>query len=586
MSEVAVAEPDREKVAPTSFAARHGLSSWDLTALVICLLLLVLFAPPLMFGGWTLRAALLLMAAPIGLALLVARCRRRDLAAGLLAASLVWTVIVALSSGSMRSAVLGSAGRDLSAWTIVASSALWAVGRQLSDRGRIALVEVYVWGASVVGLVGAVQVLADVRTGPLALDSGRPSAFLTNPVYFGAVCASALIAATVRWSPRSWRVQTVPVVVLGVGVSLSGSRVALAAAGVALVGVLLVHRSRDRLAASVLGLGSIAAGVLLDRAVGAGRNAADRLAEGAGGGRLTAWGYGLEALGDRPIRGYGFGMFRPAVQHRFSVDFVREHAANEASSPWFDAHNVVIGVLVAVGLVGAVLFLAWVSAWLPRVSGPLAWALVPIVLHWMLQPVSVYTLPLAMLMFGAAAPGDDRIDLHLRRGAVGVLTAVGVVLGLTLFTADVLLKLAADDRNSDRAEVAALLYLRDPIVDDLVAQIHARDARLATPRTDELEWRQRVTEDEPDRPFWWSLLARRQIDAGQLDEAAVSIERALELQPNNVQTSRADAVLAVRLGDEDRLTAALEQLCALGQPECELTADELLNPSDEPPEGS
>ena len=567
-------EIDRSK---RSFLVRHGLSGWDLVGAIVCLLLIVLFAPPLMFEGWTVRAVLLLVVGPIGVVLLVARARTRDLAAIVLLSALAWTLLVAAWSPSPRSALLGSAGRDLSAWTVIASASCWSIGRQLSRRGRDVLVDVFVWATAFAALVGILQVVADVRTGPLALGSGRPTSFLSNPVYFGAVCAAGLVAAVARWTASSWRVSAPAVLLLGLGVSLSGSRVALAAAVLSLVGLAGAHRSRERLIAVAAGFGALVAGVALDRAVGAGRNAADRLTEGTGGGRVTVWGYGLESLWDRPLRGYGFGMFRPAVQGRFSAEFVRDHAVDEASSPWFDAHNVVIGLLVAVGVVGAVLFVAWVAVWAVRTSGPLAWALVPIVLHWCLQPVSIYTLPLAMLVFGAAGPRDEP-EASVGRRAVAVTAVVGALLGSALMFGDVAFRLAADDRDSGRAEFAGSFFLNDPIVDDLIAQLHALDPDVPDRQAAQLEWRRQVTRDEPDRPFWWSLLARQQIDAEQYEAADESIRRALDLQFHNVRAWRAEAVLAVRIEDADRLQVALDRLCELGQPECDLTTDELLAP--------
>lgn len=570
----------------TGFVGRDRPTGWDQVGLVAGLLLVVLFAPFLFFGGWTVRAALLLGLGPVGLVALLALGRARDRAALLLIAALAWTLLVSVWNPAPRSALLGAAGRDLSAWTVLASAGLYAVGRLMSRHGARLLGNVVIWASSAAAAVALLQVLANVTSGPLALAAGRPSAFQTNPVYLGAICASALALAVRSASDASWLRELPPVLLLGAGTTVSGSRVALLAAVVALVAVVAVERTRPRLTSGGVAIVGLALGVLIDRWFGAGRNAADRLAEGSGGGRLEVWWYGLQAWLDRPVLGHGFGRFRPAVQGRFSVDFVRDHAADETSQAWFDAHNVVIGLLVAVGVVGTVLFVAWAVVALLRASGPLLWALVPVALHWMLQPVSIYTLPLAMLMLGAAAGTAVAPREPSRRAStwvVGAAAGVGAVLGSGLIAADVALDAAADDLDSDRAATVATWFLRDPIVDDVVAQLMVLDPDNEDPAA-ELEWRARVADDEPDRPYWWSLLARRQIASGLFDEAEVSIRRAAELQPNNVRTWQAEAILAVNLRDEQRLTDALERLCDLGQPECELTAAELLeNPSEPGP---
>ena len=173
---------------------------------------------------------------------------------------------------------------------------------------------------------------------------------------------------------------------------------------VVLVGFAVTSRSRASTLASAIGAASVLAGVVVDRWFGAGRNAAERLIEAGSGtdGRSEVWRYGLEAWTDRPFLGYGFGRFRPAVQGRFTPTFVRDFAPDDTTQAWFDAHNVGIGLLLAVGVIGVVLFVAWVLLALGMQHAWVAWILVPVVVHWGLQPVSLSTLPLAMLLFGLA----------------------------------------------------------------------------------------------------------------------------------------------------------------------------------------
>jgi O-Antigen ligase len=334
-----------------------------------------------------------------------------------------------------------------------------------------------------------------------------------------------------------------------------------------------LRRTRAGGVAALVGVASLVAGVVLDRTVGAGRNAADRLASGAGGGRTTVWRYGLEAFADRPLFGYGFGEFRPAVQGRFSAEFVRDFAAEEITQPWFDPHNAVITVLVAVGVVGLALFLGWLIVWGRGVRGPLVWALVPIALSWMLQPMSLHTLPLAMLLFGAAGAGTVSSVSGVRRRTAVALAALGVVAGVYLLAADISLRRATNDLDGDRAASAASMYGRDPISGDLVAQTYGRSGATAA----QLEWRERVAAWEPDRPHWWSLLAQTQIGLGLLDEAEVSVANALDLQRYNVRSINTEAILAIYRDDEERLRAALDDLCLVSPAECDLDAKQLLD---------
>lgn len=566
-------EPDP----PGSLVERLGLTDQDAALLVVAGLLVVAFAPVLFFESWTPRMAILLAVAPAGLALLVRSARVGDLPARLLVAALAWAVVSAVASGGARSALFGYIGRDLSVLTVTLAAGCWALGRTMSDRGRRALVDVFVVAAAASAVVAVAQVVADVRTGPLALASGRPTGFATNPVYLGAVSAAAVGAAVARWSDRSWRWVVAPLAVSAAAVSLSGSRIALLAALLAVGAHAVVHRTRASWTAGLVAVGSLAAGVGLDRVAGAGRNAASRFTEDASsGGRTAVWRYGLEAFTDRPLIGYGFGRFRPAVQGRFSAAFVRDHAPDEVTQAWFDPHNALIAILVAVGIVGFGLFAAWFATWAPRVRGPLVWALIPIGFHWMLQPISLFTLPLAMLMFGAAARPDAPAlapRLGRRAGAIGAL--VGLVPALALVAIDLAFDDAADDLDAARLASIADLTWRDPIMDDVVAQAYAADPDPASARQ-VVEWRANAAAAEPDRPYWWSTLAERQIATGDLDGARRSIARARELQPNNLRTTLAEVRLAIETKDEARLDELIELVCVYDESVCDLDPAEVI----------
>ncbi|MGE0306734.1 MAG: O-antigen ligase family protein, partial [Acidimicrobiia bacterium] len=426
METVAQEPPGSGSRLSRSVPSRSVIDGWDKLALVSALLLLVLYVPELMFPSWTPRFVVLLGLGPVGVALLVAQAIRRDAAAIALGAALVWTITAGLLGPAPRSALIGVVGRDLSALTVVLSAGFWAIGRVGTEQGRRILWTVVVWGAAANGALALLQVVFEVRSGPLGLLAGRPTGFVTNPVYLGALSAAGAavgmtLAGTTRvaaWAPAS--------ALCGIAITLSGSRVALLAGVLTCVLLVVTRRSKDAAFGAVVVLASVVAGVAVDRLFGVGRNAADRLATGDGGGRTTIWRYGIEATLDRPLAGYGFGRFRPAVQDRFSIEFVRDFAPDEVSQAWFDPHNVLIGLLVAVGVIGTLLFAGWLATNLRSARGPLVWGLLPLGIHWRVQPLALFTLPLAMLMLGAAMPPSaERAVPH--RTATGTGGGVGLV---------------------------------------------------------------------------------------------------------------------------------------------------------------
>jgi hypothetical protein len=442
------------------------------------------------------------------------------------------------------------------------------------------LADVFIWAMAIGALIGLLQVVLQLETGSLALRNGRATGFLNNAVYFGAMCAAGLGAATARLSKAGSPWILAAIALLGIGTSLSGSRVALLAVVATCVALLATQRTRRAAVSVVAAAAALGLGVLIDRFMGVGRNAADRLAENTGGGRITAWSYGLDAWTDRPVVGYGLGMFRPAVQDRFSLEFVRDHARDEVSQAWFDPHNVVVGMLVSVGVVGLVLMSIWFALAVRRANGPLLWALIPIGLHWMLQPISLFTLPLAMLFLGAAAPSERTAAIGRRW--LAPVVAAGVLLGGYLLVADVRLRLAVDAEDPVAAESAASMFGADPIARDIVAQLYEFDVDRSDRDDQVIEWRRKTAEAEPDRPFWWSLLGIRLIDVGRPDEAEAAIDAARELQEYNTRTWTAYGRLAIEREDADGLQEALDLLCELGQEDCGLDGELLLEARNEP----
>ncbi len=558
--------------------ARLGMTGPDVAVLGCLVCLLCVLFPVGLFPTWTPRFAILIAVGVPGL-LTLCWSALSDMVSR---AALLWLVIVWFSSAvsaAPRSLTIGFAGRDLSALSISACIGLWALARTASPRARHLVMPVLVVGATVNAVIAHLQVAFHPASGEFALQGGRPAAFLVNPVYLGAVCAGGAVVASMNvLSTRAWYLAS------GFCASacvLSGSRVAWAA----LLVVAFLGWARTRTPALRTGLISIVVGMLFgvvfDAVLAGGTNSVDRVAS-SGGGRLDVWRYGLSAFGDRPLLGFGFGAFRPAVQGRFSLDFVAAHASSETTQPWFDSHNVVIGVLVATGLVGLVALCTCLAFAIRQVSGPLAWGALAISLTWMLQPVSLNTLPVTCLMLGAAtAPVTfPSAGVVARRLTIGVACA-SILFAIVLVTADVRLRRAADALDFNATRSAASWFGDDPVVADVVAEV-ARLANDDHANTDSLRWRAAAVEREPDRPYWWNQLASEQLETGDVAGARTSVERSLELEPAGFTANLIALDVALAEQDRARVTEQLDVLCVFDERACSTTPDDLLDPSDRP----
>lgn len=535
--------------------------------------------PGMLFASWTQRGAVLVLVGCAGLALLAHDAWARRPAAIAAAALVAGIWLSSLVSAAPRSSTLGFVGRDLSAASVTLAIGCWAVGRA-SVGDDVTVRSVFTRVAAVVGLIGIAQVLLDIDSGFLALQNGRPASLLVNPVYFGAVCAAAAVAGAVRSAGERLDLEFgVVAVMLGAAVTLSGSRVALASLVLALLLLVGTRRTATAVrAAGVVGAG-VGLGAIVDLAVGAGQSATNRLAEAGADGRLTVWGYGLREFLDRPVTGHGLGQFRPAVQGRFGTEFVRDHAPDDLAQPWFDPHNVVVLLLVSTGLVGVVLLAVWLRHALREASGPLLWAAATIALTWLLQPVSIHTLPLALLLLGAAAAAPESTDTDGEPGGretswvpVGLLVGllVGVVVAGWLLVADLRLDAAAADLDPAAAASAAGWYGDDPIAANVVAQVYEF---AGSP--EELDWRRRAVDREPTRPLWWTELGGAQLRAGEVEAARASASAALDLQPTNVRANELLLAVLVRSEQRDEAGRRLDDLCDLAERWCGVTVADL-----------
>jgi O-antigen ligase len=544
------------------------LSPVDATVIVLAVLLVVCFLPALLFDSWTLRLALMLPLGVLGVAHLVRSAAARHLPSILLFAFVAWSFFSALLSGAVRSGLIGEAGRELSWITVTLAAGLWATGRTASERCRDALAPVLLAAIAVNALVGTLQVLLQVEVGSLALYFGRPVGFSVNPVYFGAISAAGASLGVALAGRSWWRIAAT--LLAAHGVALSGSRVAVGATLISCVALVLLRRERR---VALLSIGTVAAMVLgayvavwsTPGSTGQG----SRLASVDDDGRTQVWRYALDAFTERPVQGYGIGRFRPAVQGKFSIEFASGAASDIRLQPWFDPHNLLINVLVATGVVGTLLAAGWLVMAGRSARGAVVWAIVPIAITWSLQPAGLVTLPLVMLLLGAASATPDTRQPMMRRRAATIWLGVGALASAWLVVADVRLGAAVEAVDASAAISAARMYPHDPVVADLVAQVAEADLTVSVETSE--RWRRRPTEYEPDRPLWWLRLARYQILYEDLPAARESLARADELQPNSVASVRVAMELSIEDDDRAGFEALVDRACTMRMPECDLT---------------
>jgi O-antigen ligase len=591
----------RPPIASRSIAARWGCETSDLLVAGFGLLLAVVYGPPMSYPTWTPRAALVLAALPIGLLLLGRGVVGRSRPTTVAAVFAVWTVISALLSGAVRSALLGFVGRDHSAVIIVGSLAIWAIGASVSARGAEIVAYALLGGLTASAGVGALQVILDVNSGLFALNGGRPGGFTSNPVYFGGLCALGTILGAALASDRRSPSLMIAGAVSGAGVMLSGSRVAL---GAVVVGSLALAAWRGRRALVPLvaaGAGHVV-GYLVNASIGGSSTGVDRaVSEGGFDGRWETWGYALRAFAERPITGWGFGRFRSGVQGHYTPEFVASYARRDIGVAWFDAHNIVLAVLVAAGAVGLVLAAWWFVEAVRGTAGPVLLAVMVLFVTWMLQPAGLATLPIGMLLFGVArrwpadavsGPVDDDrdsgvdgdraedVDADAPVGGAGtraaaLALALGGVMAVGLVAADMNFYDATEALDAERSESAAAFFPGDPVVASVVAQVWAIETEDPVhPKS--IDWWRQAAERDPDRPYWWAQLAFRQMLAGDTEAARTSLDRAFAVQPYHFLSTKYEVRLAVQTEDEELLRESLARACEIDAPECAADIDEVL----------
>jgi O-antigen ligase len=550
-----------------------GLSGFDVVASVLTLGLCVAYGTMFLVPSWTPRMMFVVAAAPIGTALVVRQAAQRDRIAITSLALLLWGIGVSLVAANPVGSIVGRVGIEESGLVLAAAVGALALGRELSDRGRVAVTWAALLGIALSCIVGLLQYLVQTDSGTLSLYAGRSSGLTSNPVYFGACAAGASGIVIARSSAQRFAPADLAMAILfGTAISLSASRVALGASILLAAYHCAVRRTRPTLLASGALLCGVGVGTLLTYTVGEGLNSVNRLADG-GASRTKVWRYGIDAVLERPIQGWGFGEFRTAVQGRVTVDHART-LGDGMQNDLFDAHNAVIETAVALGVVGLLLAAVLVALICRHARGPLAVGVAALSLSWMLQPMGLATFPLALLLVGSALPMARRSGDHDGAAPTSarfvLLVVPGVVAALVIGAIDI----SAEGRLTG-ADSSGLAAIVDALPDDAVlANIVGQSYELDAADGDEaaawqaLRWRERSTESQPDRTRWWVARSLLEARLGDFEAALRSVDRALVLEPNSWSAVELKVALLEASGESDEVLELMPQACDLGVPSC------------------
>ena len=545
---------------------RTGLTGVDLIGLAVAAILPIAYAPQLGGPTTTPRLAVAMLAMPLGVTLLVqlgrAGERRAWAAAALLLASFASALVNVAPVQSIKGSILAHF-----AWVLLlAGIALWAVGRGMSPRGRELLGAVVIGSASVNVLLGVVQVALTVDSGPLATSPGRASGLLANAAFYGCAIVGPAAYAAVRSSQRHTLRWLIAAMWMSFGVGISGSRGVIGS--MLLLGItgLVATRFRAwRTSGAVIGGLGLALGFT---SLVAGDSAVARVATGETDGRLDVWSFALAAWADRPVFGWGFANFGYAVRPHFTEEFTRASAWDDQFMSWQDPHNLVAMLLVTTGAVGLAAA-GWFVVEHLRRSADVAYlaAFFMMVSGWMLQPATVHSLPIAMLLLGAAVswPAAPRLEGRVPHVAL----FVGAALFLLLIVPNALGVRALRENNPTRAEAAFRWYPGDPVLANEVAWAYA-DRALEYPSThDHAVERSTLPLDiDPYRPLLWAHHARRMIQLGEYDLVLPALARAFELERWNPSAWEAKLGYALAIQDYGLADETREVICRLDLAMC------------------
>jgi hypothetical protein len=514
------------------------------------------------------RSVFLLLGVAVGLPLLVVLARDGDRAARAGAVFLALALLAALVAGTP----LAWAGFFFSMTAAVFVAGVvgsWAIGRSLPADAMGALRAGVLAGAAVNAGIAVLQGVTSLDAFDISLYDQRATGLFGNPVFLGALCASAL-ALVAPILGRRPAVGAGLALLLAAATEASGTRNAV----VVLLLVAAWVATRVGRARAVLVLAAVVAGVALGASLQPSRStsAIGRL-ENPGGGlhdRLENWKGGAEALVHRPLLGYGPGRWDAATAPRRSLTLARSVGADRL---YRDSHNLLVEYPVTTGVLGGSAFLAWLglAAWaLRRTAHPeLVVAAAGLFVNHLVEPQHVTLTPLMLLLVGAAAARrTDPLGATGRaatRAAQGALAVGAVVLSAVLVVGDVTHRSASIDFDLAAARRASTLQWPWAAPLSLEARIHLFRARTLKQPTEveaALTAARAAVGREPDDPIRWVALASILDQLGRHGDAADAFAQALRRNPwsSLALSGRATALAALGAADQAAACRAATEL--------------------------
>lgn len=547
----------------TTINKRSGLT---LFTVAFAFLLPVAFSPSVHAVFWAPKAALVLLAAAVGFPRLLILAKRPSNARLPARASLSFVAVASVSTlfaNNHTTAIFGHYIWGTGLIFIISLPSIWAIGVSLDEDGRKDVTQALLAGVAVNVVFSLLEMVGDLSAFELARYDGRSIGLMGNPVHLGALVAAGL-ALSIPWRGRRLWPWLILIGSIAAAVEVSGSRSALVALAVVLIGS---ARSKHylgwrRLAAvMVVVLLGLTGGVSLTQ-WGGGVSVSQRITEANGGGgvvpRFSMWWATRHAIIQNPLLGSGPSSYLEATSRYRTPSVARAFGADRYFS---DAHNLVIEYATTTGILGLSALLLWLTwAW-RRSGGPLRLFATALLVVGLVEPQWVGTTPLALLALGMAltstaekAPTFAAPLSTPIRGLTAALILVATTASGVFLVGGFHLDQAVLDFNRHHADRSLSLlphWSQPATVRARIETFEGRSEKNPTKLALALHWQQEAILRTPTDPSTWLTLADAAASEGRPKEASEAYKQVLRLNPMSTRACNGLARLALASRNPD-----------------------------------
>lgn len=529
-----------------------------LAAAALALVLPILSTPIFVAPAFSSRYIVIVFLAAIGPALVIRSLvsgRSGDVVA--LSAFVAWAALATAAANEPAQAFWGIFGLGTGLVFVLALASMYLIGRAAGRDSRLVQQGLLV-AVLANATVAIAQAIFDLSRMNYELFDGRATGLLGNPVFLGGLLSGGFWLA-VRYEFRHWWASAVTATAVASGINLSGSRIALLALVLAVMGATTVGRRTFATAAAAAVTGVAIASIIVSTSGtrGADRGVAglDRIGSSSGvSARSETWSYSWDAFLERPIAGAGPGRFKAATMPHRTLDFIM---AEGPDAYFADAHNFLVEYAVTTGGVGLVLLVTWGVLAFRRANlrSPLSGFAALVLFTTAAEPQNAGVTPLVLLALGTAASGGIWQERRRWTSAVVAVSALGggvtaAVIAVGLWS----LNEARLDFDLSAARRADALLPPWSVAPEQVARVfllrslERRDPALKL-RT--LEYRRKAAADDPEDPGPMVVLADFEIQLDRKEEAKAHLDQALQLDRWRTHALNARGRLAAEDGDFD-----------------------------------